>query len=303
MMKLLLVILLCVTCGAKAVAQWALPHISVAHVRVEPRHGAEMSTQVLMGMPLKMIGDADGEWREVEMPDGYRGYVIANSLTYFDEEAIGKWRVEPRLFVASFEEVKVLSDTVAIADVVSDAVAGDIMAGCWSRGWCRVTIPDGRRGWIKSEFVKPLESVFVEDAAAEVIRMSKHHVGTPYLWGGLSSKGMDCSGLVKMAFYNTGRILLRDASQQAKTGSPVLPDDYRQGDLVFFGNASGRINHVGIYDSDGYFVESSGRVKRTALVDKPGYICARRIIGNEGSYGIVAINNHPWYFTGQALGR
>ena len=60
-MKLLLVILLCVTCGAKAVAQWALPHISVAHVRVEPRHGAEMSTQVLMGMPLKMIGDADGE--------------------------------------------------------------------------------------------------------------------------------------------------------------------------------------------------------------------------------------------------
>lgn len=296
MTRFLLLILFSVVCGTEAVAQWALPHISVAHVRVEPRHGAEMSTQVLMGMPLKMIGDADGEWREVEMPDGYRGYVIANSLTYFDEEAIVRWRVEPRLFVTSFEEVKVYSDTVVMADVVSDVVAGDIMTGMLSEGWSRVVIPDGRSGWIKSEFVKPLDSVFVEDAAAEIIRMSKHHVGTPYLWGGLSSKGMDCSGLVKMVFYNTGRILMRDASQQAKTGAPVLPGDYRSGDLVFFGNSSGRINHVGIYDSEGYFVESSGRVKRTALVDKPGYICARRIIGNEGSYGIATIDSHPWYF-------
>ncbi|MCM1332511.1 MAG: NlpC/P60 family protein [Bacteroides sp.] len=297
MTRFLLLILFCVVCCAEAVAQWALPHISVAHVRVEPRHGAEMSTQALMGMPLKIIKELEEGWQEVEMPDGYRGYVISNSLTYFDDEAFATWRSEPRLFVTSFEEVKVYEDTVAAAVVVSDVVAGDIMTGILSEGWSRVVIPDGRTGWIRSDYVKPLESVFVEDAAAEVIRMSKHHVGTPYLWGGLSSKGMDCSGLVKMAFYNTGRILLRDASQQAKTGSPVLPDDYRQGDLVFFGNASGRINHVGIYDSEGYFVESSGRVRRTALVDKPGYICARRVIGNEGSYGIVAINNHPWYFS------
>ncbi|MCM1093824.1 MAG: NlpC/P60 family protein [Lachnospiraceae bacterium] len=297
MTRFLLLILFSVVCCAEAVAQWALPHISVAHVRVEPRHGAEMSTQALMGMPLKIIKELEEGWQEVEMPDGYRGYVISNSLTSFDDEAFAAWRSEPRLFVTSFEEVKVYEDTVAAAVVVSDVVAGDIMTGILSEGWSRVVIPDGRTGWIRSDYVKPLESVFVEDAAAEVIRMSKHHVGTPYLWGGLSSKGMDCSGLVKMAFYNTGRILLRDASQQAKTGSPVLPDDYRQGDLVFFGNASGRINHVGIYDSEGYFVESSGRVKRTALVDKPGYICARRVIGNEGSYGIVAINNHPWYFS------
>ncbi len=295
MTRLLPLILLVTMCCVDAVAQWALPHISVAHVRTEPRHSAEMSTQALMGMPLKVIEDVDG-WYEVEMPDGYRGYIISNSLTKYDDSEMRLWRSTPRLFVTSYEEVKVLADSVSTADVVSDVVAGDILAGILAAEWSEVVIPDGRRGWIKSEYVRPLDSVFVEDAGPEVVKIAKRHIGSPYLWGGLSSKGMDCSGLVKMAYYNTGRILMRDASQQADTGIAVSDDDFKPGDLIFFGNASGRINHVGIYDSDGYFIESAGRVKRTSLDEKEGYIAVRRIIGYEDTSGISVINAHPWYF-------
>ena len=294
--RLLLLLMIC-ACHGSVMAQWALPHISVAHVRTEPRHGAEMSTQVLMGMPLKLVGKTDGDWQEVEMPDGYRGYVISNSLTLIDDRAFSSWRKSPRLFVIADDEVKVHEDAGDGANVVTDVVAGDIMEGELTGEWSRVALPDGRKGWIKSKYVKSIEKVALNDAANEIIRIAKRHIGTPYLWGGLSSKGMDCSGLVKMAFYNTGRILMRDAYQQAKTGAPVLRGALTKGDLVFFGNVSGRINHVGIYDCDGYFIESSGRVKRTALADTKGYICSRRILGNEGSAGIVVINNHPWYFS------
>lgn len=68
--------------------QWALPHISVAHVRTEPRHGAEMSTQALMGTPLRVVNKTDNGWMEIEMPDGYRGYIISNSLTFLDDDAM-----------------------------------------------------------------------------------------------------------------------------------------------------------------------------------------------------------------------
>lgn len=293
---IILSLLVAWSCHDVIFAQWAIPHISVAHVRTEPRHGGEMSTQVLMGMPLKIVGDAAGDWREVELPDGYRGYVIANSLTFFDDKAFFLWKKAPRLFVVSDDEVKIHENAGDDSGIVADVVSGDIIEGVITKGWTRVKLPDGRKGWIKSKYVKPLDRVFIPDAAQEIVRIAKRHIGSPYLWGGLSSKGMDCSGLVKMAYYNTGRILRRDASQQAKTGAPVLNRKLIKGDLVFFGNASGRINHVGIYDCEGYFIESSGRVKRTALADASRYICARRILGNEGSDGIVVINDHPWYF-------
>lgn len=295
-MRLISAIILSVFSILQVSGQWALPHISVAHVRTEPRHGAEMSTQALMGTPLRVVNKTDNGWMEIEMPDGYRGYIISNSLTFLDDDAMAGWRKKKRLFVTAFSEVKIYNDTTNLREMVTDAVAGDIVEGTLGKHWSRVTLPDGRTGWIKSDDVSPLESVYLEDASSFIINMARHHAGSPYLWGGLSSKGMDCSGLVKMTFYNAGRILLRDASQQAKTGAPVLPNEYVKGDLVFFGNSSGKINHVGIYDSDGYFIESSGMVKRTSLKDKPGYICARRILGNEGSYGIISINSHPWYF-------
>jgi cell wall-associated NlpC family hydrolase len=99
---------------------------------------------------------------------------------------------------------------------------------------------------------------------------------------------------------------MRDASQQALTGTRIEAKDWRScqpGDLLFFGNAkTRRVTHVAIYDSNGNYVHSSGRVKRNSIdPESPDYLTtpflhAVRINGNIGTTGITYARNHPWYF-------
>ena len=129
--------------------------------------------------------------------------------------------------------------------------------------------------------------------------------GSPYLWGGTSAKSVDCSGLVKVSYLNNGIILLRDASQQARTGEHLTAEqwpEYRAGDLMFFGNKdTGRVTHVAIYDHDGRYIHSSGRVKRNSVdPESPDYLYSPlhsvRIHGMEGTHGITRAIDHPWLF-------
>ncbi len=273
-------------------AQWALPHISVAHVRTEPRHGAEMSTQALMGTPLQVDSVLPSGWVAVTMPDDYRGYIIGNSLTMLDNRAFDEWRASGRAMVMSGHEVRAYVDSVSY-EPVSDLVAGDIVgiaeSGCRLRS--KVILPDGRMGWVFASDIVPLDSVRFKDID-NVLDMARLQMGTPYLWGGLSTKGMDCSGLTKLAFLSSGFILPRDASQQAVAGEEVMLDSLRPGDLVFYGNPdTGRINHVAIYESDGNVIEAAGRVRRNRLESAGKLITARRLHVK----GTPTVATHPWY--------
>ncbi len=130
-------------------------------------------------------------------------------------------------------------------------------------------------------------------------------MGSPYLWGGASSKAMDCSGFVKLVYYTQGIILARDASQQARYGEPVdfsNRNNLQPGDLLFFGSSAQQIKHMGIYLGNGNFIHSSGMVRINSIdpgdpkfVPARNTVAARRIINSLGTEGIVRVKDHPWY--------
>ena len=144
--------------------------------------------------------------------------------------------------------------------------------------------------------------------AERVLATAQSFMGVPYLWGGTSSKAMDCSGFVKTVFFLHGLILQRDASQQCVTGEQIdITNGYgnlRPGDLLFFGKSRDRIRHVGIYLGNGEFIHEATQVKVGSLTPSaPNYdvlnasefVRACRIIGAREWSGISTIKNNPYY--------
>lgn len=131
---------------------------------------------------------------------------------------------------------------------------------------------DGYEGWIDNKQWRPTEdeanmSVGSEESPASVAEST--FLGAPYLWGGRTIMGIDCSGLTQVCFRACGKRLLRDASQQATQGE-MIPDlqQARRDDLCFFSNETGRIIHVGIYMGGGRIIHSSGQVRIDSLTDE-----------------------------------
>jgi len=193
------------------------------------------------------------------------------------------------------------------ASVVSDLVLGDLFqVESKMKRFLKIRFPDGRTGYVrKSDCISFNEWSNLESNAESIISVARQMMGFPYLWGGSSSKGVDCSGFVKLAFYSQGIILARDASQQALYGEQVdftNRNNLQTGDLLFFGRSAQRITHVGIYTENGDFIHSSGRV-HIASIDPadPKYVAdrnnvaARRILNSLNTDGIFRVKEHEWY--------
>ncbi|MDE6043600.1 MAG: C40 family peptidase, partial [Muribaculaceae bacterium] len=291
---------------------WALPRITVASLRTGPRHAAEMATQALMGMPLRVL-DHSGEWTLVQTPDGYIAWSPSSSLQELSDSAMKQWRTAQRLVVTAPYQVRAFNSPKAtgLRDVVSDLVMGCIVEGSLAKkknGRVQVELPDGRTGWVDASALTDINTWAAQNFDPDVVLdMAYSMEGTPYLWGGTSAKTLDCSGLAKTGYLANGIILRRDASQQALTGGRIEAADWRDcraGDLLFFGNANtGKVTHVAIYDANGNYVHSSGRVKRNSVdPESPAYLTtpflhAVRIHGYEGTDGITYAREHPWYFS------
>lgn len=234
-------------------AEEALARLSVVSMRSRPAHSAEQVSQALMGTPVDVI-EKGADWSRVRTPDGYEGWIINHSLTFLSDAEMASWRRAPKVMVTEPFEFH-------DADRRTDLVCGDVLTDLGDS----LRLPDGRM-ILRPAGVTPLDSVGKDFNPTLLPRTAEMYMGVPYLWGGLSGKGMDCSGLVRMAYASQGRLLPRDAWQQALEGKEVHPDSLQAGDLIFFGNPkSGRITHVAIYDSDGEYVHASQLVRRNSL--------------------------------------
>ena len=115
-------------------------------------------------------------------------------------------------------------------------------------GWAAIRTVYDYRGWVREEAL----------GAGAPVDEARAYLGAPYEWGGMTEKGIDCSGLVHMGYRRAGRVVPRDAHQQEAAAQPVGEDDLRRGDLVFFGEP-GHADHVAFWLGDGRILHATSR--------------------------------------------
>ena len=221
-----------------------------------------------MGMAVRLL-KKHGGWYYVQLPDEYLGWLEESSMKITNEKGIEAWKSAPKVIVTSYFTF-VREHPTSTAQPVSDAVAGMLVKQLDAAGqWMAVELPDGRKGYIEKSCVdeythwrktRKMTPEHIEATARSLI-------GIPYLWGGTSPKGMDCSGFTKTVFRLNGLELRRDANQQATEGDAVeRGDDFqglKKGDLLFFGRKATaekpeNISHVGIYLGKKEFIHTPG---------------------------------------------
>jgi len=246
--------------------QWGVVDISVCNMRETPDYDAEMVSQALLGTPVHVLrlSEALG-WPEIQSPDRYTGWVHKDAITLMTRKEYHAWNKASKVVVTALAAV-VRDRPSRKGGTVSDVVAGDRLRYLGRKGtWLKVGFPDGRTGYLYRKDGMP-ESKWrrrLDRSPEAVLATARSMTGFPYLWAGMSPKGMDCSGFVRTVLFMHDIIIPRDASQQAPMGERInRPEDLQPGDLVFFGNRqTGRVSHVGFFLGEGRFIHSLGLVK------------------------------------------
>jgi gamma-D-glutamyl-L-lysine dipeptidyl-peptidase len=282
--------------------------VSVANLRKHPDHAAEMVSQAVMGTPVRILKKEDS-WMLIRTPDNYISWVPDASVAALTEKEMNSWKGSSRLIYTG-NTGWIYSSADGRSSVTGDITGGCIVENIGTRGdFFEVAIPDNRHGYIEKNNAIDFDAwkATINCNGENICSSALSLTGIPYLWGGTSPKGVDCSGFVQSVFFRNGIILQRDASLQALHGSEVnISGGYNtleKGDLLFFG-ASHHVTHVGIYIGNGEYINSSGLVVVNSLDStsskyssyrKNSLICARKVIGCKGDAGIVAVKDHPWY--------
>jgi gamma-D-glutamyl-L-lysine dipeptidyl-peptidase len=236
--------------------QFGFCDLAVIPVRREPSDKAEMSTQLLFG-DLVTIQAQQGSWLSIQNYfDDYEGWIDAKQIQLIDEEEYSRL-----IHLPLFVNRNLYGDTVEMDGGVIRLPAGCSFYNADAEGM----IIGGVKYAIRGELFP-----FTFQGLEQLIRKAMEYQGCPYLWGGKTVLGLDCSGLTQVVYKQSGIKLFRDAAQQATQGELVsFRSESRQGDLAFFDNDEGRICHVGIILDHDHILHCSGQV-RIDILDHQG---------------------------------
>jgi gamma-D-glutamyl-L-lysine dipeptidyl-peptidase len=136
-------------------------------------------------------------------------------------------------------------------------------------GWCRIRTAYEYSGWVRQDaLVEGTGTLTGASPNNDPVEAARRYLGAPYEWGGMTERGIDCSGLVHMAYRRTGKLVPRDADQQEAAAAPIDEADARPGDLVCFGEP-GRAHHIAFWLGDGRILHATGRDGVDAVVEEP----------------------------------
>lgn len=314
--------------SAEPEKRMAVVELSSIYMRQAPDYESALETQELMGTVVEIVGEK-GYWREIVSPQPYRAWATEKGLVEMTPEQLKEYEAAPKyIFIAPYGHIYTVPHKSG--SEISDLVGGDVLRVVEKKKgqaspsgkhgkWIEVMTPSGKTGWTYKKDIRPLgerisirqgessEGLISPEKLEDVLFSAQSLRGVPYLWGGMSSKGVDCSGLVRISFLMNDILLPRNASQQVSCGKEIevsRPDikgrtegevksgydrekaleairNLHRGDLVFFGNTeTGRITHVGIYLGNGKMIHASHLVRINSLVpgEEDYYENAHRII-------------------------
>lgn len=238
-------------------AAWVV-QVPVANMHGRPSEEAGVVSQAIYGVTVSALEQTEG-WVRARTPDDYTGWFREASLWRREEGPYavgGRVATITNLFANLYQEPDITRRRPVLTvpfetrlEVVNEELAPE-------GRWLRVRLVEGREAWLQRGDASLKERPLAID---ETISLARRFVGLPYLWGGTSSYGFDCSGFMQMLGRRRGVLMPRDSLPQSRwEGSePVALQDLRPGDLLYFGDTAEKVNHTGMYIGGGEFIHAT----------------------------------------------
>ena len=258
-------------------ASWGYTNIGVANVE-----SGNLNVRAVASTDGKLVGKLpkDAACEVVENVDGWahirsgevEGYVSKEFLLTGPEAKIRATELVHTVAIANTDGLNVRQEPNTTSEIVTQVGQGEEMeyVETGSDGWVKISI-DGEDAYVSRDYVTVEEKLDtaitmtellygqgVSDVRVDLVEYAKQFVGNPYVWGGTSlTKGADCSGFVLSVFKKYGITLSHSSRAQANEGTKISASELKPGDLVFYGNGKGSINHVAIYIGGGQVIHAS----------------------------------------------
>ena len=226
---------------------YGICHLSIVPVRIEPADTSEMVTQLLFGEHFKVL-EKRKKWSKIRIFfDNYEGYVDNKQFLDIEEDYYNSLSVLKPHYSAEMVDYITGNN-----NYLSTIVIGSCLPFYENK---KFKVLDNLYDYNGGVYYDTLSK-------SELVRKAYLFLNTPYLWGGKTPFGIDCSGFTQMIYKLCGHSLKRDAKDQAKQGDVLsFIEESEPGDLAFFDNSEGEIVHVGIIMNDYHIIHAHGKVR------------------------------------------
>lgn len=231
---------------------YAICNLSLVPVRKESSDRSEMVTQLLFGDAVQIL-DKFKSWYKIKtIADDYPGWIDQKQVSLISDEEMANYHSNSAFASNDLLQIAILNNS-EMCTIVKGSTLPFYSGKKMSFGG--------------TDYAFEGNTIVVSDKHPENITLQAQlYLNSPYLWGGRSPFGIDCSGLTQIVYKICGYKLLRDASQQAEQGETIsFLEETIPGDLAFFDNEDGKIIHVGIITHGGNIIHASGKVRMDRL--------------------------------------